>query len=314
MKFMKKNIFCFLLLGCSLLFGCYRNIEDKRSEFEKATTTTPVETTDKQTDEVESSTAEPSFIEWGIYVSNDNSNEFFSIDDLYITFWDISKIDEGKLPGYYKDKGLPQCCKKYDRREFFEQNDMFVSDDKIILDNVEYSYCKDFLYNDINDFNINYSGISQYDQIINKLINIRFSENQYNNDEYHENGFSRIWYMNYVFQHAGFYIVDLDDDGSPELMLGENDYNYYSPNIYEIYTIVNGEVVKLCNGASRNCYHLCENNLIYSDGYGSVNDPIEGYHKLENGAFVFQRDNGYRYPDEGTIPIEFTFFCLPKLN
>ena len=129
---MKNIIFCSIFLCCSLMLACNRNIDNKFNQFEKMTVTTPFETTDKQTDEVESSTAEPSFIEWGIYVSNDNFNEFITIDDLYISFWDISKFDIGKMPEYYGEKGLPQCCKIYNRIEFLEHNDIFVSEEKII--------------------------------------------------------------------------------------------------------------------------------------------------------------------------------------
>ena len=304
-----------MLLGCSLLYGCNRNIEDKRSEFEKATTT-PFETTDKQTDEVESSTAEPSFIEWGIYVSNDNFNEFITIDDMYISFWDISKFDIGKMPEYYGEKGLPQCCKIYNRIEFLEHNDIFVSEEKIIFNDNEYIYFKEFLYEDINDYNFNYTGISQYDEIINKLIEIRFSENGYDSDYYYEANLSRQWKSSYTFQSAGFFLVDLDGDNNPEMLMGENThgtYIFFTP-IYEIYTIKDGNAVKLCNGTGNNCYLLCENNLIYSEGCGSASDPVGGFHKLQNGELVFQYSDTGVYPDESQIPIELTLFCVPKLD
>lgn len=311
---MRRIIIITILIFSCILCACHRNIDDKHKKFEKATTTSYVETTTKNnTQEIESTTVEPSFREYGIYISEDNNNEFICIDDRYITFWNVSKLDAGQTPEYYSAKGHLQYYEQYLRRDFIEANEITIREDVIEYDNKKWLYSIDFTYKNVNDYNINLTGIPQYDEIINKLLELRFSESFNDSQLYFDNGLSHQWADLYTSQNSGFYLVDLDGDGSPEMLLGENNNSSNHHAIYEIYTIKNEVALKLCNGGQRNYYCFCEDDLIYSDGYGSENDPIEGYHKLENGEFVFQKSNGYRYPDTDIVPIEFTLFCVPIL-
>ena len=71
-------------------------------------------------------------------------------------------------------------------------------------------------------------------------------------------------------KNAGFYITDLDNDGTPELLLGENQPGSNATVFYDLYTIENGELVPIFDGWDRSRYYLGENNSIIHEGSSSA--------------------------------------------
>lgn len=70
-----------------------------------------------------------------------------------------------------------------------------------------------------------------------------------------------------AYQNLGYRIMDIDKDGTRELLLGENsiseDEEYpYDGIIYDLYTIRDGEVIHLFGGWPRNRYYLTETDVI----------------------------------------------------
>lgn len=70
-----------------------------------------------------------------------------------------------------------------------------------------------------------------------------------------------------AYQNLGYLVLDIDKDGTPELLLGENavseDEEYrYDGVIYDLYTIIDGELVHLFGGWPRNRCYLTETNVI----------------------------------------------------
>ena len=77
--------------------------------------------------------------------------------------------------------------------------------------------------------------------------------------KYFENDLSALPYYYYEGnpqENVGFGFVDLDNDGSWELVIGAILNADKDPAVFEIWTLVNGEPVMLAQGSSRNRYVL----------------------------------------------------------
>lgn len=82
---------------------------------------------------------------------------------------------------------------------------------------------------------------------------------QWNEGAYFENGLSALPYYYYEgnpLENVGFGFVDLDNDGSWELVIGAIQNAENDPAVFEIWTLVDGEPVMLVQGAARNRYYL----------------------------------------------------------
>ena len=71
-------------------------------------------------------------------------------------------------------------------------------------------------------------------------------------------------------KNAGFYVADLDGNGTPELLLGEFQAGMKAPVFYDMYTIKNNEPVHVFDGWDRSRYYLCENGGIAHEGSNSA--------------------------------------------
>lgn len=77
--------------------------------------------------------------------------------------------------------------------------------------------------------------------------------------------FSWVFYANWDYETLGYILRDLDGNGVEELIFGENGENGWDGIVYDLYTIVNGEVVHIFDGWERNIYYLCENGCIANE-------------------------------------------------
>ena len=77
-----------------------------------------------------------------------------------------------------------------------------------------------------------------------------------------ESDFSSVYYSGDQFQTSGYLLRDLDGNGVNELLFGENDEAGWNGIIFDIYTIVDGEVVRIVDGWERSRYYICENGCI----------------------------------------------------
>lgn len=70
-------------------------------------------------------------------------------------------------------------------------------------------------------------------------------------------------------QVLGFCMTDLDSDGVEELLIGAysvyQDERWSSNKIYDIYTIQDGEMLRVTNGGYNNVYYLCDNGMIANE-------------------------------------------------
>lgn len=89
-----------------------------------------------------------------------------------------------------------------------------------------------------------------------------------------EEPFSHVFYQHWEYETLGYLIKDIDGNGVDELIFGANtdgwDNGGWDGIIYDIYTIVNGEVFHVLDGWERNRYYLCENGCIANETASSA--------------------------------------------
>ena len=85
-------------------------------------------------------------------------------------------------------------------------------------------------------------------------------------------------------ENAGFYVVDLDKNDTPELLLGEYQPSMKAPVFYDLYTIKDGELVHVFDGWDRSRYYLCENGEIAHEGSNSAFNSFTSMSYYEDGV------------------------------
>lgn len=102
-----------------------------------------------------------------------------------------------------------------------------------------------------------------------------------------EGDFSMIFRFlagNPAADNAGFYVNDLDNDGTPELLFGENYPGSKGTVFYDLYTIKDGELVHVFDGWDRSRYYLCENGGIAHEGSSSAFESFTSLNYYANGV------------------------------
>ncbi len=97
-----------------------------------------------------------------------------------------------------------------------------------------------------------------------------------------EEPFSIVFYQHWDYETLGYLIKDIDGNGVDELIFGANTDGWDEGNwdgiIYDIYTIVNGEVFHVLDGWERNRYYLCENGCIANESSSSAFESSYKYY------------------------------------
>ena len=99
-----------------------------------------------------------------------------------------------------------------------------------------------------------------------------------------ESNFSSVYYSGDQFQTSGYLIRDLDGNGVDELIFGENDEDGWNGIVFDIYTMSDGEVVRIIDGWERSRYYICENGYIaheWDAGAGDFGFDYYAYQGME---------------------------------
>ena len=199
--------------------------------------------------------------------------------------------------GYHIDKDDMSISFYYSN---FDENirSYFINEHTIVVNGLKYIH-EDYTDKKIT-ININKTGYKQYDDLIERMVNIYNSNEEDRWSKFEELEMSYLWGYDGTFNNGGFRLIDLDGDGIEEMLIGEN--NLGADVIYGIYAIQDGELVRLCTGWDRNRYYLCEGNIIWNEGSSGAAHSSDAYYTYENGQWKLNMSVcllSYYYEQEG---------------
>ncbi len=123
-----------------------------------------------------------------------------------------------------------------------------------------------------------------YDQVLQNLINA-YPWNDDDLDIVPENPeLSYMYRRKENLSEVGYALVDLDQDGQAELLLGD----YTFPFVFDIYTIIDGQLVHVLDSGERYSYYPLENGYFEHLWSGSAVTSGHDYLRLQSGELVLQ--------------------------
>ena len=81
----------------------------------------------------------------------------------------------------------------------------------------------------------------------------------------------------------GYALMDLDGDGTDELIIADNGQRQV---IYDLYSLVNGQLVHILSGGERNSYELRENSVILNTGSNGAASTDYVFYHVSGGQLV----------------------------
>ena len=295
------------------------------------------------------------FLQNGRYISEaDGDSRFIELSQQYVTFWNFENVlDEDDLE-YHMSSIEPGLSYKQDCEYMIVGDSIEVysnpsKSDIRIIDDYTLEYEGVQYVHEIGSAKeeykvINKTGYPQYDELIELIvdINTNYEDPRQACIDY---GISYIFGSYNTYDYSGFYLKDLDGDGTEELLLGSNGNGAWRV-IYMIYTIQDGKLEMVCSGGERHYYRLCVDDYIFEESSGGVASGSEAYYRFENGKLVlvegivldafYNEENPWYLCNETldaatgvsityeqieaiknkytTIPIEFTLFEYPEFK
>lgn len=122
-----------------------------------------------------------------------------------------------------------------------------------------------------------------YEEIVNKVSAVLAGGEA---PESEEREFSVIFNLNAGQPNAanlGFAFMDLDNNGTVELLLGENTEWDNDSVIYDLYTIKDGKRIHVFDGWDRNRYYLAQNGGIINEGSSSAFNSVTAFYYYTEG-------------------------------
>lgn len=116
-------------------------------------------------------------------------------------------------------------------------------------------------------------------------------------------------------EEIGFAFYDIDGNGSPELLIGEvAPDDSYMGIIYDMYTVVDDEIISVLSSGERSRYYLCDDNRIAFEGSGGAGYYYHMYYDFDGQAGTLQPKEAVIYDGEydQKEPWFYTFGSLDK--
>ena len=244
------------------------------------------------------------YVKLGRYVAEGaEDNTYIDIEGYSIEIGDTDKVNGGLTPEMYMSS-------QYAYLYYTRYNDCTFSKNKIkvyadynsntvifevkVIDKVTLEYHGTrYVHESATDkektVTIGKTGYEQYDRLIEEMIEIQNSDRDDIYDLLESHNMSEMWKYESTYKHGGFYLIDLDGDGIEEMLWGENGSGAWAGIVYDIYTIKDGELVKLCTGWDRNRYQLSTENVIINDGSSGASNYCFGYYTCQSGELVLEK-------------------------
>ena len=106
----------------------------------------------------------------------------------------------------------------------------------------------------------------------------------------------------------GYFFRDLDKDGVPELLITSSESEYYDGYLYDMFTLEDGQPVRVLASSDRIHYHLTEDDLILYEGSGGAETGLVGVYEFTGSRLELLvgivMDNGEYYEIFGNSLID----------
>lgn len=111
------------------------------------------------------------------------------------------------------------------------------------------------------------------------------------------------------FDNIGYLLLDVDGDGTQELMTGTlASDEFYAPIVFEMYTLnPEGSVVRVFSSQERARYYLCDDNSFLFEGANSAADSVRCFYSYAAGTLT-------EIPDAGAQPQTLSYTPFSQLN
>ena len=129
------------------------------------------------------------------------------------------------------------------------------------------------------------TGVDAYDNILQRYYEGITSG--WSIQEFNENGLCYLAGYNLDFDQTGYCLLDVDQNGIEELIVGMN-IESYNGIVYEIYTVLDGELECILSSGERDRYYLCEDNVIANEGSSSAFLSVNYYYDYKSGKLSLQ--------------------------
>ena len=124
---------------------------------------------------------------------------------------------------------------------------------------------------------------STYDELL--AILDEGMHNGFYYDYLEELGVSSVF--NYRSKDMGYRLIDIDNNGTEELVLGANGSEEYPSVIYDVYTMKDGKMLHVLNGWERNRFYLCENGMFANEGSSGAANSTWNYYRYNGKKIEF---------------------------
>ena len=125
--------------------------------------------------------------------------------------------------------------------------------------------------------------LNAYRSILDQCIN--GLDSGWSHQDYYENGLNYMFGYYHSTNDIGYYLKDLDTNGTPELFIGP--FNQNEKMFFSMYSFADDEPILVADSAERNRFYLCEDNTIANEGSGGVSVHGNSYYKYQDGQLFF---------------------------
>lgn len=143
------------------------------------------------------------------------------------------------------------------------------------------------------------SDMDMYQFIMDKYT-VALSEH-WNVEQLEDNGLN-YQLMYYDGNDIGYMLLDINNDGTQELIIGLIGYDY-TASILDLYTISDNQLVQIISAGERNRYRLLRNGLIYNEGSSGATESAHSLYEFDakstslklKECFIYKEDLNYYY-------------------